>query len=360
MNITSKITKYRENLHLSKSALAKELGLSPAMITNYENGKKQPSLKTLLKLSQVLSVPLEYFVTDKDYIFQVACRNTACRDKKQLKEIAELCKIVDNYQSLMTIADIKMKYEGPSLSFNQKLKEENLKGIKDSLELPDIVDFQSLAEAIEKHWKIPVFRIPFDSPKLSGLTIKRQEAYFIFINHRHSEQRCLFSLAHEVGHVLIHMSDQDFSSQFSPRSEYEKQANKFAENFLIPEKELGRRVNQADFVLTTERIRQLASDFNVSYDCMVYNLNKLGMISYKDTRSKSPEPRQEINDEVRTIKHYPAQYKLLAYYAWVKGKISISKAADFLDVDSIEAMNYFRSIANTLSGTEGISNGSNS
>lgn len=360
MDIASKITQFRKNLRITKSGLARMLDLSPAMITNYENGKKQPSLKTVIKLSEVLMVPLEYFVTDKEYNFQVACRNMATKDNDQVKEIFEFCKLADNYQNLMIMSDIKMEFDGPKEFLNQELTDQEISNIKTQLDLPDIVDFQSLSEAVEKVWKIPVFKLPFKSRKLSGLTIKRQNEYYIFINHGHSEGRRLFSLAHEIGHILMHMGDDDFSSQFSPRSKPEKQANKFAESFSIPKEEFDRKINVEGFSLSSQRIRELADDFNVSYDCMVHNLYNLDMINYGDPRSKSPEPKQIEYDDSWEIFNFPAQYILLTYKAWADGKISISKAADYLCTDSSDAMFHFRLIADVVSGIEGDNDGTDS
>ena len=40
----------REELHLSRAALAEELGVSPSAISNYENGVSSPKEDILLKL----------------------------------------------------------------------------------------------------------------------------------------------------------------------------------------------------------------------------------------------------------------------------------------------------------------------
>ena len=40
----------REELHLSRAALAEELGVSPSAISNYENGVSSPKEEVLLRL----------------------------------------------------------------------------------------------------------------------------------------------------------------------------------------------------------------------------------------------------------------------------------------------------------------------
>ena len=63
MNLNEKITFYREKKGISKSQLAREIGVSPAYITKLENGEKEnPSLELKIKIANALEQPLIIFL----------------------------------------------------------------------------------------------------------------------------------------------------------------------------------------------------------------------------------------------------------------------------------------------------------
>lgn len=60
MNINSKIKYYREKMQMSKSELARKIGVSPSYITMLENGSKSnPSLEILTKIAIALNISLK-------------------------------------------------------------------------------------------------------------------------------------------------------------------------------------------------------------------------------------------------------------------------------------------------------------
>jgi transcriptional regulator with XRE-family HTH domain len=54
---------HREKSHLSMTALAAKAGLSQQMVSFVERGTRNPTLETLLRLSQALGVPLGKLIT---------------------------------------------------------------------------------------------------------------------------------------------------------------------------------------------------------------------------------------------------------------------------------------------------------
>ena len=54
----------REELHLSRAALAEELGVSPSAISNYENGVSSPKEEVLLRLFDALEIDPNYLYRD--------------------------------------------------------------------------------------------------------------------------------------------------------------------------------------------------------------------------------------------------------------------------------------------------------
>lgn len=356
MSIATRITQFRESLGIKKKELASMLGVSATTITYFEKGERQPSLKTVMQLSEIFKVPLEYIITDKEYNFQVACRNTGKKNKDKLMEIAEFSRIADSFLHLASLVDYTYPSNVPTCYKGQDVQECDLESIKESLALPSIVDYQSLSEALWEKWGVIVFCIPFKEKKMSGMTIKKDQQYFVFINGGHVEGRRLFSLAHELGHIVMHMEDDDISIEFSARSQNEKQANSFAQSFLVPSDILQEQLQQAGMQISPDKIRRIAENFNVSYECMVYNLEKLGLINYGHPFSRSHDPISLDYEADWDYHKLPTIYSLLVYKAWSLGYISISKASKYLYTDKVEAMRLFKTISGYFLDPDGLEN----
>ncbi|MFA5168256.1 MAG: helix-turn-helix transcriptional regulator [Candidatus Omnitrophota bacterium] len=69
--IAERIKQYREALPLSQSEFSKKTGLTPAAISQFESGEREPSLDSLRKLAEGLNVPVGYLVgeeADKEFL----------------------------------------------------------------------------------------------------------------------------------------------------------------------------------------------------------------------------------------------------------------------------------------------------
>nr|WP_278846643.1 helix-turn-helix transcriptional regulator [Limosilactobacillus mucosae] len=60
--VTNRIRDLREKKGLSQSALGKQIGVSQQSINNYENGRREPKLKTCQKLADYFGVSVQYLL----------------------------------------------------------------------------------------------------------------------------------------------------------------------------------------------------------------------------------------------------------------------------------------------------------
>ena len=57
-----RLKKIRTSKELSQSGLANKIGLKPAAVSHFETGQRKPPLETLVKLSDALSVSVDYLL----------------------------------------------------------------------------------------------------------------------------------------------------------------------------------------------------------------------------------------------------------------------------------------------------------
>jgi Zn-dependent peptidase ImmA (M78 family) len=126
---------------------------------------------------------------------------------------------------------------------------------------------------------------PFDG-QLSGLLYQSSDGSIIGVNSLHAPVRQRFSIAHEIGHLLLHepqlqIDDHAFVVFRDPESSkasdpHEIEANQFAAALLMPESLLAeglRSLGQDPDV--EEAIRSLSRSFEVSQEAMTIRLTSL-------------------------------------------------------------------------------------
>lgn len=125
---------------------------------------------------------------------------------------------------------------------------------------------------------------------ISGMLYRDQGAAVIGVNSRHPRTRQRFTVAHEIGHFLMHKGQPVFIDRFvrvnwrdGESDREEVQANAFAAELLMPrdltrsatERTLGRR---RDFT-PPELVGVLAKRFEVSAAAMQYRLINLDILN---------------------------------------------------------------------------------
>ena len=75
----------REELHLSRAALAEELGVSPSAISNYENGVSSPKEEVLLRLFDALEI-------DPNYLYRDSFRSGSFVCSRAEQDLIEKCR----------------------------------------------------------------------------------------------------------------------------------------------------------------------------------------------------------------------------------------------------------------------------
>jgi Zn-dependent peptidase ImmA (M78 family) len=138
--------------------------------------------------------------------------------------------------------------------------------------------------AIANRLGAKVINAEFHEPDISGLIIKKGSEVTIYIKNSDDPVRKKFTLAHEIGHLVLHLQnlDGDFvdryhmrrasNKRFTPEdSQKESEANGFAAALLMPKDRVFKFWSECD------SIRSMAEIFEVSESAMGYRLINLGL-----------------------------------------------------------------------------------
>lgn len=148
------------------------------------------------------------------------------------------------------------------------------------------VPVEKIAEALELRIQLE----PFEGD-ISGCTVRQGDKAVIGVNSLHHPNRQRFTIAHEIGHFLLHKGEEiivdrgfrvNFRDDESAKAENpeEIEANYFAAELLMPRNFLqddlgGKSVDIEDDIL----LQELASKYRVSPQALSYRLLNLGYTS---------------------------------------------------------------------------------
>lgn len=134
---------------------------------------------------------------------------------------------------------------------------------------------------------------------LSGFILIDSESNktIIGVNKKHSKTRKRFSMAHELGHYLLHHNEGihiDQKTKIMLRNEdskkginyREKEANLFAAEILMPEKLLKGDLSQINNISLLDEnddqeLSELAQKYHVSTQALTFRLTYLGYFNYQ-------------------------------------------------------------------------------
>ena len=170
-----------------------------------------------------------------------------------------------------------------------KLKQQNLpvspitrNELNSADELNALIDSKGLKSvpldvtAVARLLGIEVIEEPMDDD-VSGFLEKRGDNWFAGVNSYHHPVRKRFTLAHEIGHFVLHRREQEtfedrtFARRANNPTRMEREADAFAASLLMPENAVRWEIANG-----LRNLNDLANAFNVSSLAMRYRLQSLG------------------------------------------------------------------------------------
>jgi len=235
--------------------------------------------------------------------------------------------------------------------------------LRDAFGLDTSEPIRDICGLLEEHG-IKVLPVEIASDAFFGLSVAPDDggpAIVVNTWERISVERWIFTAAHELGHLILHLDEYDVSEQ-EESEQQEKEANRFAGHFLMPHEAFRDEWNDTYGMAFVDRVLKVKRMFRVSYRTVLYRLAeerddrsevwKQFQIQYKQrhgrTLLKEDEPQALATDEFHASSPEthragepdylsPSDFQedrlsRLVRRAVEDGVITLSRAAEILDL----------------------------
>ncbi|MDX2024325.1 MAG: XRE family transcriptional regulator [Deltaproteobacteria bacterium] len=263
---------------MSQGDVADKAGLSRVAYRNIESGTSSPRVDSLMGVANALDVKLQDLFVPVRELKVVRFRAT----KKMTTRgelLADVARWLDDYNELESLLDKVNPYGLAKLGKSlQELKgQERPKlaaarvrekvGLRESEEVRDIC---GLMEA----QGIKVYMPKLASEGFFGLSVAAADggpAIVVNVWERLSVERWIFTVAHELGHLLLHLHAYDVAQTEEDLTQ-EKEADVFASHFLMPQILFEKKLAEAKGLPIVRLVFKLKRFFRVSWKSVLYRL----------------------------------------------------------------------------------------
>ena len=358
---------------ISVDQLAAETGVSYSTLDRTIDRESGLTFGQLKKVAAYFGRGVLFFMepgAPDEYIVHTAQFRTLTNHKptlsSKIKSIIERSeKQRDVYLELLDELDLEetQKFEPPAIAGRSPPDAAEI--VRDWAALGHANSFDSYRTAVEAKG-ILVFRtngyngkwqIPRESPVL-GFSLYDQICPLIVVRKQEAEVRQTFTLAHELGHLLLHRASSiDDEGDFRSTEGHEREANLFAAHFLVPDRYLTqirdndrpRDVSELDVWLRDNR-----RSWGVSAEVILLRLLEVGRLDravylgYKAWKEQQTDSGGEGG--TRTYRHREPKHLFGDKFVHVvldalnSRKITIARASRYLDslkIQDIHQLEHF-------------------
>jgi Zn-dependent peptidase ImmA (M78 family)/transcriptional regulator with XRE-family HTH domain len=339
--IGNKLKVARSAAGLSLRGLADAMGgvVSAQAIGKYERNEDMPGSRALMALAKALNVPEEYLLNEDELALEgvdfrkklgTSSREEALVEARAISMLEKYLAVEDLLQ--MRSVEWEQPRSAPHPVANVRDAEDAARSVRDDWGLGND-PIPQLAELLEERG-VKILSIDLDD--VDGLAAKvrrkdRAAARVIVIKRSTWSERKRFSLAHELGHMVI-----------APYEgvNVEKAAHRFAGAFLMPADVLRAEVGPHRSSISIGELVALKKRFGASVQALAYRCKDLGIINqaafarlfhiFSERGWRTP-PYEEPETMDPALEE-PKRFERLCYRALAEGVIGESRAAELLGI----------------------------
>lgn len=258
--------------------VVKDVGISQSTLSKAEHGLLELSDDMMQKLCQYYDMPIEFFsemyeVPPAGYLYYRRKLTITNKIIDSFVAKVQIFKaIIDSLMQSVELPDYALDNYRPSEDLSPK---EIAHKIRFSLKVFH-GPVPNLSTLLENNG-IVIVRFDFGTEKIDGVSaITNENRKVMFINSQMPDDRIRFSMAHELGHIVMHIANPPKSSE-----EAEREADEFATEFLMPELEIRPMLEN----LTIPTLASLKRRWRVSMHALVRRAKDLGVINSQQYRN---------------------------------------------------------------------------
>ncbi|EIC23603.1 ImmA/IrrE family metallo-endopeptidase [Thiorhodovibrio frisius] len=275
--IGGNLLRLRRERSLSQETLATQAGLSLLAYRNLEKGRSEPRRNTLLALAAALDVPIKALLQPARHLQRVRFRSLK-KLKRRDQVLADIALRLANFIDLEAMTGDRLPHE--------------LKPLWDELSHQSEQNIPELAGKVRKHFGlnnkepvhdicgllesrgIKVLSLEVLSDGFMGLSVAEEDggpAVVVNTWHRLPVETWIFSAAHELGHLLLHLNAYDVGEEREDQQQ-EREADSFASHFLMPQAAFANEWQDAEGLPLLDRVFKIKRVFRVSWRTVLYRV----------------------------------------------------------------------------------------
>ena len=331
---------------LSLRDLEEKIGnrVTAQAIGKYERNESMPSSGVLIALADALGVSVDYLVGDQEMMLEgVEFRKKTITSKREESQVeAKTLHLLERYLMVEELLHLRsVEWHSPREAPYPVMR--------------DVFEADRAARSLRDHWGLGHDPIPnlvelleeqgikilaVDLTNIDGLTARvrrtqKSDVPVIVVNGKEWGERQRFTLAHELGHIVMDVS---------AKLDEEKAAHRFAGAFLMPAEALWAKIGKHRTSIGWDELFELKQIFGASVQAVTYRCKDLGIFNVSLFRRlfneftrrgwRTPPYKEPYAKEGEK----PKRFERLTFRALAEGAISEPKAAELLGV-SVRELN---------------------
>lgn len=282
-SLAQNLRRLRDAKKLSQATVADKANLSRVAYGNIEAGSANPRVDTLIRIADALEVKLQELLVPTRTLSAVRFR-AAKKMTSREQVLVDVARWLDDYNELEDLLDnhVKFKLDKVARSFanraNDKRAVEAAAAARKALGLErDDEAIRDICGLLQERAGIKVYPYPLASDGFFGLSVGDEDggpAIVVNVWDRISVERWIFTAAHELGHLLLHLRSYDVArSDLGDEDKlHEHEADRFASHLLMPDSVFKREWQDARGLSFVDRVLKIKRIFKVSYRTVLYRL----------------------------------------------------------------------------------------
>lgn len=277
-SIAGNLRRLRAARHWTQGQAAEAAGLSRVGYRNLEAGTSVPRVETLNALARALEVPIQDLVTPVPTLHRVRFRSLKRLNSRE-QVLASVARQLTDFAELEDLLDERLTSDLPRPPRQTRVvggaerAGMAASAVRRAFDLGEEDPIRDISGLLESNG-VKVLPVQVASDAFFGLSIGAEDggpAIIVNTWERISVERWIFTAAHELGHLVLHLADYDVTqTQEEPQQELE--ANLFAAYFLMPDEIFQREWDEAYGLPFVERVLKVKRMFRVSYRTVLYRL----------------------------------------------------------------------------------------